>query len=135
MTNRISKLVLAAVLLSSVPLAALADGRDRDHDRQPAGWPPAATYPGYPATYPGYPAAYPAPAPGRDWREGRAWRWREHERAEVRAQLRALDAEREAFYAANAWRPGRMRRYERSYAIRRAELERRLYELQPVAWR
>ena len=128
MTNRISKLVLAAVLLSSVPLAALADGRDRDHDRQPAGWPPAATYPGDPA-------AYPAPAPGRDWREGRAWRWREHERAEVRAQLRALDAEREAFYAANAWRPGRMRRYERSYAIRRAELERRLYELQPVAWR
>ncbi len=148
MTNRISKLVLAAVLLSSIPLAAFADGRDCDHDRQPAGSPAPATYPGYPAAYPGYPdaypgypGAYPAPPPGRDWREGRGWRearewrWREHERAEVRAQLRALDAERDAFYAANAWRPGRVRRYERSYAVRRAELERRLYELQPVAWR
>ncbi len=129
MTNRISKLVLAAVLLSSVPLAARAHDRDDDRDA-PAGWPAPAASPGYP----GGPDAYPAPAP-REWREGRAWRWREHERAEVRAQLRALDAERDAFYAANAWRPGRVRRYERWYAVRRAELERRLYELQPVAWR
>jgi hypothetical protein len=129
MTNRTSKLILAAVLLSSLPLAALADGRDCDHDRNPpVAWPA-------PATYPGAPAAYPAPPAGRDWREAREWRWRAHERAEVVAQLRALDAERDAFHAANAWRPGRLRRYDRSYAFRRAELERRLYELQPVAWR
>ncbi len=51
------------------------------------------------------------------------------------AQLRALDAERDRFYAENAWRPGRLRRYERWYAVRRGELERRLEELQPVAWR
>ncbi len=124
-----SKLFLAAALLSSIPLASFADGRGCDHDRNPpVAWPDA---------YRGdaQPDAYPIPAPTYDWREGREWRWRQHERAELRAQLRALDAERDAFYAANAWRPGRVRRYERSYALRRFELERRLYDLQPVAWR
>jgi hypothetical protein len=131
MTNRAQKLFLAAVLLSSVPLAASA--RDCDHE---ADRPAAATYPAYPATYPAPPAAYPAypeprPAP-RQWREHR---WRERELAEVNAQLRALDAERDRFYAENGWRPGRARRFERYYGARRAELERRWYDLQTVAWR
>jgi hypothetical protein len=126
-----SKLFLAAALLSSIPLASFADGRDCDHDRNPpVAWPDPAAYPGY-----AQPGAYPVPAPTYGGREGREWRWRQHERAQLRAQLRALEDERNAFYAANAWRPGRIRRYERSYALRRADLERRLYELQPVAWR
>jgi hypothetical protein len=127
MTNPISKLVLAAVLASSVPVAASANDRDCDHDRDrtPVAYPAAP-----PAAYPAYPEA-PRPAP-RQWREAR---WRERELAEVSAQLRALDAERDRFYAENGWRPGRVRRYERWYAVRRAELERRWYELQTVAWR
>ncbi len=132
MTNRLQKLVLAAVLLSSIPLAASAhDRRDRD-GAPPAGWSGPA-YPAPPAAYPGYGEA-PRPAP-REWREWRESRWRERERAEVAAQLRALDAERDRFYAENGWRPGRVRRFERYYVARRAELERRWYELQPVAWR
>ena len=132
MTNRLQKLALAAVLLSSIPLAASA--RDCDHDRD--GVPPAAWEGPIGPAYPAPPvAAYPAnprsPAP-REWREAR---WRERERAEVAAQLRALDAERDRFYAENGWRRGRVRRFERYYAVRRAELERRWYELQPVAWR
>jgi hypothetical protein len=124
MTNPLSKSFLAAVLLSSIPLAAFADGRGCDHDRDAtAAWPAAASYPGAPG-------AYPPPPPA-----SREWRWRAHERAEVRAELRALDADRARFHAENAWRPGRIRKYERWYAVRRAELERRLYDLQPVAWR
>jgi hypothetical protein len=147
MTNPISKLVLAAVLLSSIPLAASADGRegwgrdrDCDRDRDPAGWSqPGAPY-GQPDAYAPYTASdRPASGAWRAWRERREWHerreWREHERAEVSAQLRALDAERDRFYAENGWRPGRARRFERYYAFRRAELERRWYELQPVAWR
>jgi hypothetical protein len=117
MTNRIQTLAASA--------------RDCDHDGAAAGWSGPAAAPAYPAApaaaYPGY----GAPA-RREWREGR---WRERERAEVAAQLRALDAERDRFYAENGWRPGRARRFERYYAARRAELERRWYELQPVAWR
>jgi hypothetical protein len=134
MTNPISKLVLAAALASSIPAAASANDRDRDcdHDRAP----PVAAYGrvAYPAAPPAAYLAYPEPprpAP-RQWREAR---WRERELAEVSAQLRALDAERDRFYAENGWRPGRVRRYERWYAARRAELERRWYELQTVAWR
>jgi hypothetical protein len=137
MTNRVSKLILAAVLASSLPAAASADGRDRD-GVPPAAWPPAtAAYPAHaappqpPGAYPAYPACPDRPAP-RPWREAR---WRERELAEVRAQLRALDAERDRFYAESGWRPGRVRKFERWYAARRAELERRWYELQPVAWR
>jgi hypothetical protein len=124
MTTRLSKLLAAAVLAGSVPAAASA--RDCDHDRdrpaavviQPAPW-------------------RPAPAPG--WRDG-GWRevaWRERELASVRAELRALDARRADFHARNAWRPGQLRRFDRWYLERRAELERRWQELQPqrLAWR
>jgi aminoglycoside phosphotransferase (APT) family kinase protein len=86
------------------------------------------------------PAAYPGSSDrARDPREWRAWRerreHRERERAEVSAQLRALDAQRDRFYAENRFRPGELRRYDRRYDRRRAELERRLDELRPVAWR
>ena len=83
MTNRIQKLVLAAVLAASVPAAALA--RDCDHDRDDR--PPAAYVPPYEApvaapVYPAYPAyapGYGAPAPAQ-WREAR---WRERELAHI----------------------------------------------------
>ena len=131
--NRLSQLVLAAALVASVPVAASAD--DCEHDRGPA---PAGAW-SSPAQYRAYPqaGAYPSqpepsrPAPRR-WRE---YRWRERELAEVNAQLLALDAERARFHAENGWRPGPTRKFERYYAARRAELERRWYELQTVAWR
>ncbi len=130
MTKTLSRLAVAAVLLSSVPFAARADGW-RDGPR-PDGW-SAPAAPAYPAPPPGAYPAYPdRPRDDREWREHR---WREHERAEVGAQLRALDAQRERFYAENGWNPWRARRFERWYAARRAELERRWSALQPVAWR
>ena len=132
MTKPLSKLVLAAVLLSSIPLAASADGRDHDGARS-GGSSSYPTYPGAPqepGAYPAYPEP-PRPAPWT-WREHR---WRERELAEVSAQLRALDAQRDRFYAENRWHPRRARRFERWYAVRRAELERRWYDLQTVAWR
>ncbi len=133
MTKPISKLILAAALLSSLPAAASADGW-RDGDR-PGGWsgPASPAYPAPPpAAYPAYPAYPDRPRDPREWREHR---WREHELAEVSAQLRALDAQRDRFYAENGWNPWRARRFERWYQVRRAELERRWNELQPVAWR
>ena len=129
MTTRIQKLVLAAVLASSVPAAALARDCDRDHDRDDR--PPAVYVPPVapPAYAPGYRAPVPAPA---QWREAR---WRERELAQLRLEFRALDDERARFYVENAYRPGKLRRYDRWYARRRAELERRFSELQVVAWR
>ncbi len=139
MKKPISRLVLAAVLLSSLPLAASADGWDRPDGARPGGWstpatpaPPPAAYPGYR----GYGEAYPGyPGQTRDPREWREHRWRDRELAEVTAQLRALDAQRDRFYAEYRFRPGKLRRYDRWYAERRAELERRWSELQRVAWR
>jgi hypothetical protein len=134
MTTRLSKLVLAAVLASSVPAAASSG--ERDHDR--AGCPPGVRPPvAHPVAPPPAPyAAYPAPPAPRP--APRAWpdaRWRERELLEVRAELRALDAERARFHAEYGHRPGKVRRFERWYAARRAELERRWHELQWVAWR
>ena len=44
MTNRASKLILAAVLAASIPAAASADGRGCEHGAAPPGaWPPAAS--------------------------------------------------------------------------------------------
>lgn len=118
MKNRVPKLVLAAVLASSIPLAASAAACDYP------GAPPLARPP---TAYP----AYPAPPAPRQWREAR---WRERELAQVSAELAALDAERDRFYAYGR-RPGKARKFERWYAARRAELERRYWELQAVAWR
>lgn len=124
----ISKLVLAAVVTASLPAAAAA--RDCDHPAPPqvVAWAP--------------PATYPAPAPPPAWREGHShrarWqeaRWRERELAELRFEFRALDDERADFYARPGVRRGQARRFERYYAERRAELERRWNALQLVAMR
>jgi len=119
MTSRASKLVLAAVLASSVPATAFAGDCDHDRDR---GYPPAA--------YPAYPS-HPAPAP-RHWREAS---WRERELAQVRAEIRALEERRAEFHARFGWNPHKVRKFERWYVAQRAELDRRWYELQYVAWR
>jgi hypothetical protein len=138
MNRRIQKLVLAAVLASSVPAAALARDCDHDGDHDRDDRPPAAYAPPYeapvapPAYYaPAYRPGYRAPAPDQ-WREAR---WRERELTQLRLEYRALDDERARFYAENAYRPGKLRRFERSYAARRAELDRRWNALQVVAWR
>jgi hypothetical protein len=119
MTSRVPKLVLAAVLAASLPAAAAA--RDcapaPDHaSRAGAGWAPYR----------------PGPVPAQRWREAS---WRETELRRVRAELAALDRERAEYHARHAWQPRKLHRYDREYAERRAELERRSLELQQVAWR
>ena len=114
-----SKLLLAAALAASLPAAAAA--RDCDHGvPAPEAWAPPAAYPVRP------------PPPAYRWREAR---WREREVLALRAELRALDAERARFYALPGVRRGQARRFERYYAERRAELERRWSDLQVVAMR
>jgi poly(3-hydroxybutyrate) depolymerase len=117
---RASKLIVAAALAASLPAAAAA--RDCDHGvPAPEAW-------GQPTAY--YPVR-PAPAPYR-WREAR---WRERELFSLRAEFRALDDERARFYAQPGVRRGQARRFERYYAERRADLERRWNDLQYVAMR
>ncbi len=117
MTPRISKLILAAVLAASLPAAARAsDGCD--HPR----------------------GQHASPVPHRPEHGARRWseaQWRERQLQRVRAELRALEAERAEFHARYAGRPGKLRRYDRVYAERRTELERRRAELQHryYAWR
>jgi hypothetical protein len=53
----------------------------------------------------------------------------------VRAELRELERERDRDPARFAGRPGKLRKYDRAYLARRAELERRLDELRYYAWR
>jgi hypothetical protein len=120
MNSRLPKLVAAAVLAASVPAAASA--RDCDHDRPPPVYAPPVYAPVH---------GPPAPAP-RAWREAR---WRERELAELRAEFRALESERARFYAAYGHRPGKVRKFERWYAARRAELESRWEAAQLYAWR
>ncbi len=116
---RLSKLALAAVLAASLPAAAAA--RDCDHDAYPpAGWAPPAAYP-----------VAPQPA-ARPWREAR---WRERQLAALRAERRALEEERADFYARAGVRRGQARRFERYYAERLADLERRWQAMRLVAMR
>lgn len=129
MTSRISKLLVAAVLASSVPAAALAhdgdcDHGDRDRDHRPAVY--------VPPVEPAY--AY---EPVNEYRAyyGREGAWRERRIHELRAELRELDARRADAYARYGGNPWRLRRFDRWYAVRRAEIERRLNELAYVAWR
>jgi hypothetical protein len=117
--NRVSKLVLAAVVAASLPAAAAARDCDHGDDHRPVAWAPPAAYPP------------PPPPPARyGWREAR---WRERQLAALRDEFRALDDERARFYAMPGMRRGQVRRFERSYAERRAELERRWHALQLVA--
>jgi hypothetical protein len=120
---RLSKLALAAVLAASLPAAAAARDCDHGHgdDYPPADWAP--------------PAAYPLPPPqpaARPWREVR---WRERQLAALRAERRALEEERADFYARPGVRRGQARRFERYYAERLADLERRWHALRLVAMR
>lgn len=138
MTSRVSKLVLAAVLAGSVPTLATASergpGRDCDHDA--AGRPVVVMPPVYAPSPVRHPAP-PAPPAWETWRE-RRWQeagWRQRELAEVRAELRTLESRRAEFHARNAWRPGKLHRYDRWYLERRAQLEQRERELLRVAWR
>lgn len=135
MTSRVSKLVLAAVVAGSIPALASASGSDYDHDRDgrpvvvaPVHAPPPAWAP---------PAQHPAPPAWQAWRDRRGHEagWRSRELASVHAELRALDAQRAEFHARNGWRPGQLRRFDRWYFERRAQLERRERELERVAWR
>ncbi|HEX9307045.1 MAG TPA: hypothetical protein VF894_06105 [Anaeromyxobacter sp.] len=131
MTSRISKLVLAAVLASTLPAAAAA--RECDHvagdfrdpgDRYERGDRRDDRVAPIPLR--------PAPAPVLRFREAA---FRERELREIRAELQALDAERAELHARFGWNPGKLRRYDRWYIERRAELEWRWSALQRVAWR
>jgi hypothetical protein len=115
MTSRFSKLFLAAALAVSVPAAAKASPLPQRAD----------------AARPAPARAVPAPAPVSWRRDG----WRARELAKVRQEMRELDRERERFHARYAGRPGKLRKYDRTYEARRAELERRHHELELYAWR
>jgi aminoglycoside phosphotransferase (APT) family kinase protein len=135
MTSRISKLVVAAVLSGTLPALAAANdpGRPYDHDRDGR---PGAVMP--PPVYTPPVVQPPAPPEYRgEWRarHGHQLSWRERELAQVRADLARLDAERADFRAHYAYRPGQLRRFDRRYFERRAQLERRERELERVAWR
>ena len=131
----VSKLSLVALIAAAVPTASHAQGWERG-----------------PAVNPG---DRNVPAPGavdRD-RDGRDDRWeRDHRSTEnelrfrrdlprwnqlraLREEFRTLDAERDRFYASGRHRPRDVRRFERWYTFRRAELDRRWDALQEVAWR
>jgi hypothetical protein len=61
--------------------------------------------------------------------------WRDRELQQVRAELRALEQERAEYHARHTRHPKKLRRYDATYAERRAGLERRFWELQQLARR
>jgi hypothetical protein len=122
MASKTRKLVLVAVLASTLPAAALA--RDCDHDR-PLPAPPVS-----PAHV--YVPASRTPPPAPEWREGRS---RRHELRELRAEFRELERTRADFYARWGSHHRKVAKFERWYGQRHAELERRWYALQRYASR
>jgi hypothetical protein len=138
--NLVSKLATAALVAVAVPAISHADGRDsRRHDRDvpvvPAPVPPDprdTIYPGVPGRF-----ADHGFRPG-DYRHDRRWEgrqaWRIRELREVHQAMRALDLERSRFYALRHTRR-EVRRFERMYALRMAQLEQRRDALQAYAWR
>lgn len=123
MKKIVSKLALAAALAAAVPAAARAEPCD-DHDRRapaPAVYVPAQT-------------VY---TPAGQWRghdRPRHDGWRAQEQARLRIEFARLDEARDRFYAVHH-RRGEVRRFERWYGERRAELERRWSEVSYYAWR
>jgi hypothetical protein len=103
------KLALAVALAAAVPSAALAMPCEAER------------------SYPVPPRPVPA-----GWQHESA---RERELREVRRELRALEDTRADFHARYAGRPGKVRKFERWYAERRAELEARRDALRYYAWR
>jgi hypothetical protein len=122
--NRAVRYVLtlsaAAAALAAAP--ARAD-HDRDCDRHAA---PAVVYPEYPVA-PAPPAYQPAPEYGPAW-SPIAWRFHE-----LREEYRRLDWARDRFYSTWNGNPWRRDRFEAWYGARRAELDRRRFEL--ARWR
>jgi len=148
--NLVSKLAVAALVTVAFPAISHADDRDsaRRHDRDvivvPAPVPPDprdTIYPGVPGRF-----ADPGLRPGdrdarygeRDRRHDGRWdgrqAWRVRELREVHQAMRALDLERRRFYAYRHTRR-EVRRFERSYTLRLAQLEQRRDALQAYAWR
>lgn len=130
MKTILSSLAVAAALLAAAPNAARADDCDRDH-RGPAAYvPPGPTPYGYGGAVYGTPVGQHEDGwrdGDREWREHRHDRWgrRAAERDRLQAEFARLDAERDAFYARYGWNRWKVVRYEQSYRVRRAELERR----------
>lgn len=102
------KLALAVALAAALPSAALAKPCEMEHS-----------------------SSVPRPAPA-GWHRDSA---RDRELNEIRRELRALEDQRADFYARYAGRPGKVRKFERWYAERRAELEARRDSLRYYAWR
>jgi hypothetical protein len=137
----VSKLSLAALLAAAgTPATSLAHDHDRGRTDAPVQLPSPVPY-----------ASRDRDRDGRDdrlerdrWRDPR-WSDRDGpfrhdarrrvELRQLREELLALDAERDRFYASGWHRPREVRRFERWYTFRRAELERRWDALQAYAWR
>jgi hypothetical protein len=60
--------------------------------------------------------------------------WRARELLELRREYRELEAEHAAFHARWAGRPGKLRKYDRGYAVERARLDARWNELTRPAY-
>lgn len=129
MTTAIRSL-LAATAAAALLAAPAARAHDRDGDASDG--PPAPAW--APPQPPAYRAPLPAPAEPGVWTAGGIPRgpWAA---AALRADYFRLERTRQAFYASWRGNPWRQARFERWYAVRRAELDRRAAWLtQSAAW-
>jgi hypothetical protein len=107
--KRLIRALAAASLATAAFAAAPALAHDRDHRGDPC--PPAHHHPG---TY------RPAPIPVPPARHPVAY-----ERRELRRDYAELERARDRFYATWRGNPGKARKFERWYAVRKAELDRK----------